>query len=129
VHKDRFNRELIVNAVEHGNLEIDFDHKSELLAGGKWQDEIERRLASREFRDRFASIELLRVGSDFTIRITDQGPGFNWRKHLDAVTAPRHMLHGRGMSLAMAAGFDSLVYDGPGNQVIVRGACAADQNA
>ena len=29
-------RELVVNAVEHGNLEIVFDQKSELLATGKW---------------------------------------------------------------------------------------------
>ena len=122
-------RELAINAVEHGNLEIDFDHKSELLAGGTWQAEIERRLASAEYGDRFASVELLRNGEQFKIYITDQGPGFNWRKHLDETTAPRHILHGRGMSLAMAAGFDDLVYDGVGNQVTIRGACASDQSA
>lgn len=122
-------RELAINAVEHGNLEIDFDHKSELLAGGTWQDEIERRLASAEYRDRFASVELLRNGEQFTIHITDQGSGFNWRKHLDDTTAPKHLLHGRGMSLAMAGGFDSLAYDGLGNQVTIRGACAPDQIA
>ena len=122
-------RELAINAVEHGNLEIDFDHKSELLAGGTWQNEIERRLASAEYCDRFASVELLRNGEQFTIHITDQGPGFNWRQHLDDETAPKHMLHGRGMSIAMAGGFDSLAYDGVGNQVTIRGACVPDQSA
>ena len=122
-------RELTVNAVEHGNLEIDFDHKSELLAAGKWQDEIETRLAREEYRDRFASVELWRDGSRYNIRIIDQGPGFNWRRHLDADRAPKHMLHGRGMSLALAAGFESLAYDGTGNRVTIRGACASEQGS
>lgn len=122
-------RELVVNAVEHGNLEIDFDHKSALLAAGEWQDEIEARLATSEFRDRFATINLSRDGDAFTIRITDQGPGFDWRTHLDPDTAPKHMLHGRGMSLAMGAGFQSVEYLGDGNDVVIRGVCAADHQA
>lgn len=120
-------RELVVNAVEHGNLEIDFDQKSELLATGKWQDEIESRLANAAFCDRIASVELMRDDSTFTIRVTDQGPGFDWRKHLDPDTAPRHMLHGRGMSLAMVAGLGDIQYDGSGNRVTIRGVCDPDQ--
>jgi anti-sigma regulatory factor (Ser/Thr protein kinase) len=120
-------RELIVNAVEHGNLEIDFDLKSDLLCQGKWQDEIERRLASVEYRDRFSSVELRRDGAQFTIRIADQGLGFDWHTHLDPDKAPTHMLHGRGISLANRAGFDGFEYEGAGNQVIVWGACGPDR--
>lgn len=120
-------RELVVNAVEHGNLEIDFDQKSELLATGKWQDEIESRLANAAFCDRIALVELMRDDSTFTIRVTNQGPGFDWRKHLDSDTAPQHMLHGRGMSLAMSAGFGDIQYDGSGNRVTIRGVCDPDQ--
>jgi hypothetical protein len=121
-------RELIVNAVEHGNLEIDFAHKSDLLANGEWQDEIERRLATRELGSRFAAVQMSRDDNDFEIQITDQGPGFDWQTHIDPDTAPTHMLHGRGMSLAMGAGFESIRYYGTGNQVVVRGLCALDQN-
>lgn len=121
-------RELIVNAVEHGNLEIDFDHKSALLASGEWQNEIEKRLASTEFGNRFAAIELRRDGDNFTIAITDQGPGFNWDTYLDAETAPQHMLHGRGMSLAMEAGFEAVEYRGAGNRVAIRGVCVPVQD-
>ncbi len=120
-------RELVVNAVEHGNLEIDFDQKSELLATGKWQDEIESRLANAAFCDRIASVELMRYEFTFAIRITDQGPGYDWRKHFDPDTAPRHMLHGRDMSLAMSAGFGDIQYDGSGNRVTIRGVCDPDQ--
>lgn len=121
-------RELMVNAVEHGNLEIDFDHKSALLASGEWQDEIERRLSTSELGIRFATVQLSRDDHEFTVQITDQGPGFDWRSHLDPDTAPTHMLHGRGMSLAMAGGFDSVEYRGAGNQVAIRGVCAPDQD-
>ncbi|CAN0428231.1 unnamed protein product, partial [Discosporangium mesarthrocarpum] len=120
-------RELIVNAVEHGNLEIDFDQKSDLLANGNWQDEIEKRLATKELGDRVATVHLSRDGVDFKIEITDQGAGFDWRRHLDPDTAPTHMLHGRGMSLAMVAGFKSIQYCGTGNQVIISGEVAGDQ--
>jgi len=122
-------RELVVNAVEHGNLEIDFDHKSDLLANGEWQDEIERRLATSDLGDRFATVQLTRDDHEFTVQITDQGSGFDWRSHLDPDTAPTHMLHGRGMSLAMGAEFKSVEYRGAGNQVVVRGLCAPDQDS
>jgi len=122
-------RELIVNAVEHGNLEIDFDHKSALLAAGEWQDEIERRLATGDLGNRFATVQLTRDDHEFTVQITDQGPGFDWRSHLDPDTAPTHTLHGRGMSLAMGAAFVSVEYRGAGNQVVVRGLCAPDQDS
>lgn len=120
-------RELIVNAVEHGNLEIDFDQKSDLLAKGEWQDEIERRLATKELGDRIATVHLSRDDGAFTIQITDEGAGFDWQKHLDPDTAPKHMLHGRGMSLAMGAGFKSVQYCGTGNQVVIQGISARDQ--
>ena len=122
-------RELIVNAVEHGNLEIDFDQKSALLANGEWQQEIERRLASGKLGTRFAAIHLSRDENEFVIEITDQGAGFDWRLHLDPDTAPSHTLHGRGMSLAVGAGFKSIQYRGTGNRVVVRGACASDQDS
>lgn len=121
-------RELIVNAVEHGNLEIDFAHKSELLANGEWQNEIERRLATNVLGSRFAAVQISRDDNDFEIQITDQGAGFDWQTHLDPDTAPKHMLHGRGMSLALGAGFESIRYYGTGNQVVVRGLCASDQD-
>jgi anti-sigma regulatory factor (Ser/Thr protein kinase) len=116
-------RELVVNAVEHGNLEITFDEKTELLATGEWQTEIERRLATDDLRDRFATVELRLLEDSYAIEITDQGKGFDPSVYLDPETAPSAMLHGRGMSLAMDAGFTSVDYRGAGNEVSIRGAC------
>ena len=119
-------RELVVNAVEHGNLEISFDEKTELLASGKWQADIERRLGTTAMRDRFATVELRLNGDSYTIEIIDQGKGFDWSAFLNPETAPAALLHGRGMSLAMEAGFSSVEYRGTGNEVAIQGVCDPD---
>lgn len=116
-------RELVVNAVEHGNLEITFDEKTELLSTGAWQVEIERRLATDGLRDRFATVELRLLNETFDIRIADQGNGFDWQSFLNSETAPTATLHGRGMSLAMEAGFNSVEYRGAGNEIFIQGNC------
>jgi len=116
-------RELVVNAVEHGNLEITFDEKTELLASGEWQAEIERRLGTPAMRDRFATVELRLDGDAYTIEIVDQGKGFDWSTFLDPETAPSALLHCRGMSFAMDSGFSSVEYRGVGNKVSIQGIC------
>lgn len=118
-------RELIVNAVEHGNLGITFDEKSTLLKTGTWQDEIEKRLSSEEFGDRVASVTLKRDGGTFEVDIVDQGAGFDWEKYVNKETAPTLHLHGRGMPLAIDCGFESVDYRGTGNAVMVRGWCGS----
>ena len=122
-------RELVVNAVEHGNLEISFDENTELLASGEWQAEIERRLGTVEMRDRFATVELRLDDDSYTIGIIDQGKGFNSGVFLDPETAPAALLHGRGMALAMEAGFSSVEYRGAGNEVAIHGICDPDAQA
>lgn len=122
-------REIVVNAVEHGNLGISFDEKTELLANGSWQAEIERRLGDRKLRDRFATAELRLIGNTYRINVTDQGDGFDWSAYLDPETAPSALLHGRGISLAMGAEFTSVEYRGAGNEVVLRGACAPVANS
>lgn len=110
--------ELLVNAVEHGNLEITYPEKGALLAQGLWQEEIERRLALPEYRDRYARVELLAEARQTTFIITDQGRGFDWHKYL-AFDPDRAMdIHGRGIALSRLMSFDSLEYLGSGNQVM-----------
>lgn len=117
-------REIVVNAVEHGNLGISFDEKTDLLETGQWQAEIERRLGMPEFRDRFAAVDIRVTGNCFRIEVTDQGDGFAWSAYLDPMTAPKAHLHGRGIRLAMGAEFSSIKYRGTGNEVVLRGSCA-----
>lgn len=121
-------RELVVNAVEHGNLGITFDEKTDLLSSGEWQNEIERRLATKEMRDRFATVELRLLDDTYSIEIRDQGTGFDWSTYLDPESRPSAVLHGRGMSLAMEAGYTSVEYRDNGSEVAIRGDCEFEAN-
>lgn len=115
--------ELLVNAVEHDNLGITLEEKSELLKFGRWQEEIETRLSSEENRGKFAAVELRRNNGSFAVTIRDQGAGFDWQGYLESEVRPSTLLHGRGMDLAIIAGFETVEYLGTGNEVCLSGAC------
>ncbi|HEX9083044.1 MAG TPA: response regulator transcription factor, partial [Holophagaceae bacterium] len=48
--------ELMINAIEHGNLGIGYEEKTRLLEQGRWREEIAQRLSLPQFASRTASI-------------------------------------------------------------------------
>ena len=110
--------ELLCNAVEHGNLGIGFDEKSNLQAENEWEAEIKRRLDLPQNAGKVVKIRVDRQPETLTITITDQGNGFDWK--LYEMIQPDRLLesHGRGIAMAKAMSFDRLEYQGPGNQVV-----------
>jgi response regulator RpfG family c-di-GMP phosphodiesterase len=109
--------ELLVNAVEHGNLGISYGDKSRLLAQGAHQAEIERRLGLVEYRDRRVSVELRRDADRLQITIQDCGSGFDYQKYLTVDPQRLFDAHGRGIMMAMSL-LDVEFVD-PGNEVRV----------
>ncbi len=110
--------ELLVNAIEHGNLEIGYQEKSRLLEIDGWQEEVARRLDLREFAGREASVELERTEDAVVFRIRDQGPGFQPEPYL-AIDPSRVLdAHGRGIAMAKLLSFDELRYDDDGRCAI-----------
>jgi CheY-like chemotaxis protein/anti-sigma regulatory factor (Ser/Thr protein kinase) len=109
--------ELLVNAVEHGNLGITYEEKSKLLASGGWEAEVDRRLALAENRGKHVDVEFRRDEEAITFTITDQGPGFDWQRYL--TVAPERVFdsHGRGIAMANLMSFHHLEYRDPGNRV------------
>jgi len=75
--------ELLVNAVEHGNLGLSYGDKSELRRTGNWDAEIARRELLPENAGKKVSIDFSRSGADVRFRIADEGAGFEWQKYLD----------------------------------------------
>jgi anti-sigma regulatory factor (Ser/Thr protein kinase) len=108
--------ELISNAIEHGNLEIDYAEKARLLSGGCFTEEVTRRLAMPPYAARVASVEFRRGKTMIRLRVTDQGSGFDFRKYLKA-TEMSDGPNGRGILIASKFSFDKLVYRGKGNVV------------
>ncbi|MBF0625813.1 MAG: response regulator [Magnetococcales bacterium] len=111
-------QELLVNAVEHGNLEISYRDKSALLLQGLWQVEIHRRLQLPEYRDRRVEVQFQRLVDALHFTIRDQGHGFDWQNYLGFSEDRAFDLHGRGIALAGSLSFDQLDYRGNGNIVI-----------
>lgn len=110
--------ELLINAVEHGNLGITYDGKAVLKREGRWQEEVERRLGLPENRGKFVRLSLTRPYGKTQIRIVDQGQGFDWRQYLDFDPARACDPNGRGIALARMASFESLFYENTGNVVV-----------
>ena len=109
--------ELMLNAVEHGNLGIGYAAKSELLASGQYHDEIEERLRAPEQRERWARVRFHRDNGEIHFRIQDCGAGFDWRGYLDFDPERMFDAHGRGIAMARQMAFIRLEYLGLGNCV------------
>lgn len=109
--------ELMVNAVEHGNLGISYDEKSILNELGTWIEEVNIRLQLPENINKIASIDFRRLADTIDITITDQGQGFNWKTYMDF--DPNRLMdnHGRGIAIANQLSFSSIEYKEKGNKV------------
>ena len=110
--------ELLINGVEHGNLGITYQEKSELLAAQAWAEEVERRLAAPEHRDKRVEVHFERSAERIVVTITDRGPGFDWQRFLTISPERIFHSHGRGIAMANLMSFDRLEYVAPGNRVI-----------
>ncbi|WPL16967.1 Chemotaxis protein CheY [Thiorhodovibrio winogradskyi] len=112
--------ELLLNAVEHGNLELGYAGKSAALAAEEWREELERRLSDPRYRDRVAEVWVRTEGEQVIYHIKDQGAGFDWARYLDIDPERLFDSHGRGIAMARQLAFDSLEYLGAGNEVEAR---------
>lgn len=110
--------ELLVNGVEHGNLGITYAEKSELRRNDSWQAEVQRRSALAENRDKRVHVDVCRTPQQMTIRISDDGQGFDWQQYLDFDPGRAFDPNGRGIALARLTSFNSLNYEGCGNVVV-----------
>lgn len=112
--------ELLVNAIEHGNLCISYSEKTELRRTGCWEKEIARRLREGPYTERRARVSLQRDGDDLEFLICDEGSGFDWQPYLDFDPARAFDLNGRGIAMANNFSFSRLEYQGNGSRVLAR---------
>jgi len=110
--------ELMLNAVEHGNLGIGGAEKDRLRGLGLFQEEVERRLASPENHDKRATLTVLRRPDGLSYTIEDMGAGFDWRAHDESGRSGVPAISGRGILLARSYAFERVEYRGRGNRVV-----------
>lgn len=109
--------ELLINAVEHGNLEITHAQKTTLLKHRALRDEISSRLRDPKFKDRFATVTAAAGTNTITIVIRDSGPGFDYEPYLRLSPARAFSEHGRGIAIARQFAFETIEFTPPGNVV------------
>ncbi len=109
--------ELMINAVEHGNLGITYQEKSYLRQEGIWEEEIVRRLQLDENKNKLAQIHFSCQGDRKEFVIVDQGEGFDWHQYMEF--SPERLMdsHGRGIAMSKAMVFTGLEYRGSGSEV------------
>lgn len=112
--------ELLTNALEHGNLDISFNDKTQWMMDGK---DILSLIAERNSNPKYSgrrihiSYTIGKGVSKFVIR--DDGNGFDWRKYSltrDDEDNPEEEIHGRGISLSRQM-VNTLFYNEKGNEV------------
>ena len=111
--------ELMINAIEHGNLHIGYEEKSALRKVDKWESEIATRLDLPENKGIYASIDIINNSDEVKYTITDQGNGFDWDEFMEFDTTRVMDNHGRGIAMANQLYFSKLEYQGSGNIVTV----------
>lgn len=109
--------EIIINAIEHGNLDITFEEKSQALEQDKYNDLLQERYNSPEFKDRKVTIEYVMDEEKLCFTIRDEGSGFDWESvtyedDMESLSRP----HGRGILMTRFY-FDEVKFNEKGNEV------------
>jgi DNA-binding response OmpR family regulator len=112
--------ELLLNAIEHGNLGITYEEKSQLSTREEWNAEVERRLSLPENLSKKVSIHFERDQQEIRFTITDEGPGFDWKRFIEIDPRRAFDTHGRGIVMARTLSFSSIEYKDGGNEVVAR---------
>lgn len=106
--------ELLINAIEHGNLEIGYQEKTILQQENRWIAEIEKRLAMPKNQDKYVTLTYTLEQQQISISISDCGPGFQWQNFEKQNNTSTH---GRGILVAKSMSFDAMQYNKAGNKV------------
>ncbi|HTL97850.1 MAG TPA: response regulator [Holophagaceae bacterium] len=108
--------ELLINAVEHGNLGITYEETGEAIEQRGREELLQSRIQDPRYKARFAEVRFEHLPDRYRFLIKDQGPGFDWRKYLSLGPDRIFDTHGRGVFMA-AASFDRMEYLGNGSAV------------
>ena len=108
-----------LRAIEHGNLGISFEEKSDALKASRFYPLAIERSHKEPYKDRVVTIRSRVFPNLRRIEyfIADQGIGFDWRSLPDPKEKSNLLnRNGRGIMMARYA-FDEMIYNDTGNEV------------
>lgn len=111
--------ELLLNAIEHGNLEIGRALKGRLIREHRFEEELAARLEREPYRSRRVHVRVDIAFPQVEIEIRDEGVGFAWRSELASEVEAHDGPNGRGIALVSRTCFANLQYRDPGNIALV----------
>lgn len=109
--------ELILNAIEHGNLGIGYARKNALLKEGLYEQELKNELQTPDNAHKTVWICYEKGDDRIEVTVKDQGQGFDWQPFLEIEPSRATQGSGRGIAKANLISFDSLEYANDGNTV------------
>jgi len=109
--------ELLLNSIEHGNLGITYDEKTELIKEGDYMDKLVTKLGEPKFKDKYVEVNFKKTDDNLRVTIIDMGQGFDFEKYLVLDRERLFHSHGKGILMAKNLYFDELLYEEPGNKV------------
>lgn len=127
IKPDDFNRlriairEILINAIEHGNLNLTFDEKSQAMMENNYFRFIEERQKDSRYCDRKIKIDYTLTEEKVYYIITDQGNGFDHKNLMETpagIKDGNYLTHGRGIHMTKQI-FDVIKYNDKGNQIIL----------
>lgn len=114
-------REIIINAIEHGNLDISFEEKTQALIEDRYFELIRERQFEPQNIDKKVTIEYSVSKEKVMYIVSDEGQGFNFDNYMDgSADNPNEsfLTHGRGIMMTKNA-FDEIIYSKKGNHVML----------
>jgi DNA-binding response OmpR family regulator len=111
--------EMIVNAVEHGNLGITFEEKNKAISEGTLANLLAQRGKESDAHGRQVFVTASLTPEAFEVVVRDEGGGFDWRRL--PIVAPENLMsfNGRGIFLTKIY-FDEVRYNEKGTEVTLR---------
>jgi len=114
-------REILINAIEHGNLGITFEEKTNVMMTDSYFELLNSRQKDEKNINKKVIIDYLIDNERVIYRITDEGDGFDTSKILNLDMAEINeegLAHGRGIMMTKNV-FDEVKYNKKGNQVLL----------
>lgn len=114
-------REIIINAIEHGNLDISFEDKSKAMMENRYIHFIAERQKDPVCRNRRVTIDYEVTPEKVIYHVADEGRGFDYKSMLNKnveMLNENMSTHGRGLRLCQEF-FDEVIYNDCGNEVFL----------